>query len=88
MTSHSIEIPDAVLLWEVEYELPETNDPYGVFVVRAVVGAARHVVFERRYDEQPLDGKGPSWSEGIYDADDARRKAAEELAAKLKALLS
>lgn len=87
MTSHSIEIPDAVLLWEVEYELPEANDPYGVFVVRAVVGAAGHVVFERRYDEaRAVDG--PSWSTGIYDSDDARRKAAEELAAKLKALLS
>lgn len=81
MNNQTIEIPDPVMVWETEYDLPITNEPYGEYIVRAVVGDV--VVFEQKYPEY-----NPFAGAGVDDMDDAKAKAANELGEKLKELLS
>lgn len=79
MRPHTFEIPDAILVWETEFDIEPER-----FVVRALVAPQGETIFERTYEVHSHDDP-----EGfIYDADDAKREAAEEFAAKLRELLA
>jgi hypothetical protein len=82
----SVEIPDPVMVWEVEPDIYNEQRYLFRWIVRAVVGAT--VVFERAYFETNLWGEAPEGVVTVDDAEDARRLAAEELGAKLRALLT
>lgn len=79
MSGHTVEIPDAVLVWETEFDTEPER-----FVVRVLVAPQGETIFERTYEVHSYDDP-----EGfIYDADDAKRAAAEEFAEKLRAVLA
>lgn len=77
----TIQIPDPVIVWEVEENRDEKWDAH--FTVRAVVGSV--TIFEQGYRQ---DDDSAWFYDRAYDAEEAKERAAKELGRKLERLLN